>query len=118
MSKKGINIKLVTRKPTEQKYQYEKKMKYLSKLAQGGVYVAYDESIHAKLIVVDRTVAVASSMNFVAASSGGASWEAGLVTVEGDVAQSVVRSIMKRTQIASTDQGTESQIHMNQVYNH
>lgn len=108
MSKKGINVKLVTRNPTEQQYQHEKKMKYLSKLAQGGVYIAYDESIHAKLIVVDRRVAVVSSMNFVAASSGGASWEAGLVTVEENVAQSVVRSIIKRIEIAAIDQRIES----------
>ncbi len=108
MSKKGINVKLVTRNPIEQQYQHEKKMKYLSKLAQGGVSVAYDESIHAKLIVVDRRVAVVSSMNFVAASSGGASWEAGLVTVEENVAQSVVRSIIKRIEIAAIDQRMES----------
>jgi len=108
MSKKGINVKLVTRNPIEQQYQHEKKMKYLSKLAQGGVSVANDESIHAKLIVVDRRVAVVSSMNFVAASSGGASWEAGLVTVEENVAQSVVRSIIKRIEIAAIDQRMES----------
>lgn len=97
MSKKGINVRLVTRNPTEQRYQYEKKMKYLSKLEEGGVSVTYDESIHAKLIVVDRGVAIVSSMNFVAASSGGASWEAGIVTVEGNVVHSVARSILNRT---------------------
>jgi phosphatidylserine/phosphatidylglycerophosphate/cardiolipin synthase-like enzyme len=113
MSQKGINIKLVTRKPTERDYHYEKKMKYLSQLAQEGVYVAIDESIHAKLIVVDRTVAVVSSMNFGATSSGGASWEAGLVTVEENVVQSVMASIMKRIEIASTDQETETRIPMN-----
>lgn len=112
MSQKGINIKLVMRKPTESQYQYEKKMKYLSQLAQEGVYVAIDDSIHAKLIVVDRTVAVVSSMNFGATSSGGASWEAGLVTVEENVVQSVMASIMKRIEIASTDQGTETKIPM------
>jgi len=104
MSKKAVNVRLVTRNPAEQQYQHEKKMKYLSKLAQGGVSIAYDESIHAKLIAVDRRIAVVSSMNFVAASSGGASWEAGLVTVEGNVVQSVARSIINRIKTASTDQ--------------
>ena len=101
MSDKGISAKLVTRSPTEQKYpyqnQYQKKKQYLSKLAKKGVFIAYDESVHAKLIVADRRVAIVSSMNFVAASSGGASWEAGLVTVEENVVQSVARSILSRT---------------------
>lgn len=100
MSEKGINVKLVTRSPTEQKYpyqnQYQRKKQYLSKLSQKGVFITYDESVHAKLIVVDRRVAVISSMNFVAASSGGASWEAGLVTVQGNAVQAVIRSILNK----------------------
>jgi phosphatidylserine/phosphatidylglycerophosphate/cardiolipin synthase-like enzyme len=104
MSKKGITARLLTRSLAGQQYQHEKKAKYLSKLAREGVSVTYDESIHAKLIVVDKRVAIVSSMNFVAASSGGASWEAGLVTTEENVVQSVLRSIINRTRAASIDQ--------------
>ena len=94
---KGISVRLVTRSPTSEKYQYqEKKQKYHSKLKEEGVSITYDDSVHAKLIVADRAVAIVSSMNFVASSSGGASYEAGLVTVERNVVQSVARSIINR----------------------
>jgi phosphatidylserine/phosphatidylglycerophosphate/cardiolipin synthase-like enzyme len=104
MSQKGIDTRLLTRSIKLDQYYYEKKVKYLSKLAREGVSVTYDETIHAKLIVVDRRVAIVSSMNFYAGSSGGASWEAGLVTTEADVVQSIARSILSRIQIASIDQ--------------
>lgn len=96
VSGKGINVKLVTRSPIVDKYQYQKKKQYHSKLTEKGVSITYDEPIHAKLIVADRAVATISSMNFLASSSGGASWEAGLVTIERNVVQSVARSIMNK----------------------
>jgi phosphatidylserine/phosphatidylglycerophosphate/cardiolipin synthase-like enzyme len=90
MSEKGINVKLVTRQPSE-----ERKREYLSKLIKKGVSITYDSSIHAKVIVVDHCVAIESSMNFFASSSGGASWEAGLVTIEKEVVQSIAHSILE-----------------------
>jgi len=88
MPDKGINVKLITRLPPEQQ-----KREYLSKLSKKGVSILYDSSVHAKLIVVDRRVGIVSSMNFFATSSGGASWEAGLVTIEENIVQSIARSI-------------------------
>ena len=41
-----------------------------------------------KLIVVDKAVAVVSSMNLTGFSTGGSSWEAGLVTKEDTVVES------------------------------
>lgn len=92
MGDKGINVKLITRLPPEQH-----KREYLSKLSKKGVSIAYDSSVHAKLIVVDRRVGIVSSMNFFATSSGGASWEAGLVTIEENIVQSIARSIFCKT---------------------
>jgi hypothetical protein len=40
-------------------------------------------------------VAIISSMNFMASSSGGSTWEAGVVSLEVTVIKSVVDSIMK-----------------------
>lgn len=95
--KKGTRVRLVTRHITDRlRYQYEKKEKYHSKLKKEGVSITYDDSVHAKLIVVDRAVAIVSSMNFIASSMGGASYEAGLVTVEPDVVHSVALSIINR----------------------
>jgi hypothetical protein len=92
MSGKGINVKLVSRQPLEQ-YKRE----YLSKLIEKGVSITFDGSVHAKLIVVDRRVGIVSSMNFFAASSGGASWEAGLVTTEEKTVQLIASSILNKT---------------------
>ena len=97
LASKGIDVKLVTRSPTLTNYQYRKKKQdYHSKLAKRGIIITYENSIHAKLIVTDRAIGIISSMNFVASSSGGATWEAGLVTVEPNVVQSVARSITNK----------------------
>jgi phosphatidylserine/phosphatidylglycerophosphate/cardiolipin synthase-like enzyme len=88
MSEKGINVKLITRPTSEN---------YVKRLSEKGVSVTSDESVHAKLIVVDRRVGIASSMNFFSGSSGGASWEAGLVTIEESTVKSVAGSILNKT---------------------
>ena len=54
------------------------------------------EDLHAKLIVIDRAVAIVSSMNFNASSSGGAAIEAGIVTVEPNIVKSVAQSILNQ----------------------
>ena len=95
-SKAGAQVRLVTRPPEDAKEQYKrKKQEYHEKLQAEGVTVLYDNKVHAKLIVVDRAVAVISSMNFYSISSGGASWEAGLISLEETVVESVVDSILK-----------------------
>ncbi|MHA2315013.1 MAG: phospholipase D-like domain-containing protein [Candidatus Hermodarchaeia archaeon] len=56
---------------------------------------AQDNTVHAKLLVVDRRVAIVSSMNFFAASTAGQSWEAGLVSVDETVVENITDTIMK-----------------------
>ena len=85
----GRRVRLVTRRPDADKEAYHKTLK------AAGVQIFYNDAAHAKLIVVDRTVAISSSMNFYAASSGGKSWEAGLVSIEDVVVESVINSILK-----------------------
>ena len=92
MSEKGVNVNLVTRFPPE-----HYKREYLAGLSEKGVSITYDGSVHSKLITVDRRVGVVSSMNFFAASSGGASWESGLATIDEGIVQSIARSIMSKT---------------------
>jgi len=62
-------------------------------LRERGVRVAYNPRVHAKLIVVDKAVAVVSFMNLTGLSTGGSSWEAGLVTKEYTVVESIVDSM-------------------------
>ena len=60
MSRKGINVNLLTRDIESEQFKRE--------LFAMGVAITYDESIHAKLIVVDHCVGIVSSMNFYAGS--------------------------------------------------
>jgi len=47
-------------------------------------------------MVVDRRVGIASSMNYYAGSTSGELWEAGIVTVEEAIVQSIIDSILKK----------------------
>lgn len=86
MSKKGISVKLITRSNSN----------YIKDLSENGISVTFNPSVHAKLIVVDRCVGIASSMNYYAGSTGGELWEAGLVTIEESIVQSMLDSILEK----------------------
>lgn len=89
----GTCVRLVTRHIANQ-YNKERMEKCHSELQQEGVSITYEDSIHAKLITIDRAVAIVSSMNFIASSSGGAACEAGIVSVEPDVVLPVTNYIL------------------------
>ena len=72
----------------------EDALKYQKILQQAGVKIYNNKKVHAKVIVVDRALAIVSSMNFIVQSSGGQSWEAGLVTIDPSVVEDVVNSIL------------------------
>lgn len=96
-SKRNIDVRLITRSPESEKAPWlrERKQEYYEILRRDGVMVAYNNIVHAKLIVVDGTVAVISSMNFNSRSSGGATWEAGIVSTEQTVVESVANSVRR-----------------------
>jgi predicted transcriptional regulator len=98
VKKKGIEVQIITRSPHDDKYpEYlKRKQEYHAKLKQDGIALIYKEKVHAKLLVVDRAVAIASSMNFYPGSSAGVSWEAGLVSTDSKVVESVVQSTLSR----------------------
>lgn len=87
MNKKGVSVKLVTRGIESQQFEKE--------LAKR-VFITYDESVHAKVIVVDRRVGIVSSMNFYAGSSAGQSWEAGIITTNKTIVHSIINSIQEK----------------------
>ena len=97
VKKKGLEVTIVTR-PPEDKYpeHLKRKQEYHAKLKQDGISLIYQDKIHAKLIVVDRAVAIVSSMNFYSDSSAGVSWEAGLISTDPNVVDSVVQSTLFR----------------------
>ena len=95
-SKRKVPVVLVTR-PIYEKDSYRgRKEAYHRKLRDSGVAINPDNAVHAKILVADRAVAVVSSMNLSSSSSGGGSWEAGIVTTDENILTRVVFSIHKR----------------------
>jgi phosphatidylserine/phosphatidylglycerophosphate/cardiolipin synthase-like enzyme len=86
---------LITRSPDLERAGHgrEQKRAYHRGLTQSGVQIFYNDYVHAKLLVVDDVVALVSSMNFISSSSGGKSWEAGLVTWKEGTVNSIAKSI-------------------------
>ena len=93
--KGGVNVRLITRPPESDSKYPEKKRQYHDILKKEGIELTYNDKVHAKIITVDRAVAIVSSMNFNSYSSGGGSWEAGLISVEESVVESVAGSILR-----------------------
>jgi phosphatidylserine/phosphatidylglycerophosphate/cardiolipin synthase-like enzyme len=93
---KRIPIILLTRPISESEFNVEKKFYYHQELLKKGVAVYYNNVVHAKIIVVDKSVAITSSMNLTSSSSGGASWEAGIVTTEEWIINEAIKSIHKK----------------------
>ncbi len=86
--REGRTVALVTRPPTGSYY-----MKLHQWLKETGITILYYKDIHAKIVLVDDSVAVVSSMNFIKNATSGASWEAGMVSVDKDTVDSVKASI-------------------------
>jgi phosphatidylserine/phosphatidylglycerophosphate/cardiolipin synthase-like enzyme len=96
--KKRISVQIITRQP--QDYypdKLKKKQEYLSQLVNEGVDLQYNNKVHAKLVVVDNAIAIVSSMNFYPDSSAGASWEAGLISLQAKTVESIVNSVKTKS---------------------
>jgi len=91
---KKAEVTLVTHPPEDNNQFPKDRQEYHKTLKNEGVRLVYNRKVHAKLIVVDRTVAIVSSMNLYGSSSGGGSWEAGLVSIEDTVVEQIVDSIL------------------------
>lgn len=91
----GTKVQIITRPPSDRDPEFlRSKQDYHSRLEKEGISLVYSKKVHAKLIVVDRTVAVVSSMNFYPDSSAGASWEAGMISTEKEVVDSIINSTL------------------------
>jgi phosphatidylserine/phosphatidylglycerophosphate/cardiolipin synthase-like enzyme len=94
-SKNKAKVIVITTDPLQDKYpeRRDEKRAYHEKLKKNGIMITYDPRIHAKLIVVDQQIAIISSMNFILTSSGGKSWEAGLISIDESIVTSVHKTI-------------------------
>jgi hypothetical protein len=79
-----VNVKIVTRRPTKDKENLSK-IECHAALRKKGVTIHYINTIHAKIIVIDRRIAILSSMNLYSGSAGGGVLEAGIVSFEEKV---------------------------------
>lgn len=89
---KRVEIRIVTRTPEAKD---PRKGECHSKLGRMGIILRYDNQIHSKIITIDDKVAIVSSMNFYSGSSGGASKEAGIVSIDEKVVESATRYVRK-----------------------
>ncbi|MFX1300908.1 MAG: phospholipase D-like domain-containing protein [Promethearchaeota archaeon] len=97
VAKEGKAVLLITQPPSADRIAYtrELKEKYHASLRHAKIKPIENNFTHAKIIVIDRKIAIISSMNFTPASTSGQSWEAGIVTIHTPVVEKVVDSIMK-----------------------
>jgi hypothetical protein len=86
-SQNGKDVTLITQPPDRAHREYNNTIK------NGGVKMFYNEGVHAKMLVVDRAVAIVSSMNLTRSSTGGRMWESGIISVKGNVVESIMDSI-------------------------
>jgi hypothetical protein len=103
-----VTVKLVARRPENVK-EDRQKIDCQSNLKRAGIVIHYINQIHAKIIVVDSKIAIISSMNLYSGSTGGALFEAGVVSFEKKVVDSATKYIaglLERP--ASTDTDTSS----------
>ena len=89
---------IITRNPNPRDNTPEvlkEKQDYHEYLKKEGVIMNFDRRIHAKLLVVDEQIAVISSMNFYSHSTGGSSWEAGMISIDDSIVTSVHNTILQ-----------------------
>jgi phosphatidylserine/phosphatidylglycerophosphate/cardiolipin synthase-like enzyme len=92
-AKRGVRVRLITRRPHNDKTRWA----FHKTLLSEGVEMYYSGeggsgAIHSKLVVVDKEVGIVSSMNFTKNSEVEA-WETGIVTVENDTVASALQAI-------------------------
>jgi phosphatidylserine/phosphatidylglycerophosphate/cardiolipin synthase-like enzyme len=89
-----VKVKVVARRPENTKNDVPK-AEYQANLRKEGVIIHYNNQIHSKIIVIDRKIAIISSMNLYSGSTGGATLEAGIVSFDKAVADSAVKYIIE-----------------------
>lgn len=104
-AKKGVNCTLITRVPKEDNWSRRQQIEYLNSLISTNVNLYFHETVHAKLIIVDRTIGIASSMNVYAAATAAKSWEAGLISFDEHVIEDMLGSVLS---LIENDQTTKA----------
>jgi phosphatidylserine/phosphatidylglycerophosphate/cardiolipin synthase-like enzyme len=103
-----VKVKLVARRPLDQKTQKIdiQKAEYQDSLRKEGVIIHYNNQIHSKIIIIDRKIAIVSSMNLYSGSTGGATLEAGIVSFDKTVVDSAVKYIVELLEKPESSDGS------------
>lgn len=88
-----VKVKVVARRPSNTKVD-ALKAECQSNLRSAGVVFHYINQIHSKIVVIDRKIAIISSMNLYSGSTGGATFEAGIVSFDKIVVDSAAKYIV------------------------
>ena len=96
-SNRGVNVTLITQSPHSDYDGRRKqaKIKFHNTIKDSPIQLYYNESVHAKLFILDDQVLTASSMNIYSESIAGKLWEAGIVTTDPTNIKRAKRSIVK-----------------------
>ena len=98
-SRRGVNITLITRKP---KSQDVKKVLFHNELNKEKIKLLYLEGVHAKIMIIDNEAVIVSSMNLIPTSTGGQSWEAGMISFDKQIINQALKSIISNVEILNT----------------
>lgn len=88
-----VKVKVVARRPSTSKIDAPKR-ECQANLRRKGVNIHYVNPLHSKIIVIDRKIAIVSSMNLYSGSTGGALLEAGIVSFDKKVVDSATKYIV------------------------
>jgi len=83
-SNSGLEVKLITQSPAKDYDGKRKdaKIRFHETMKQSGIKLYYNESIHAKMFLLDKEVLALGSMNMYSDSTAGKLWESGMFTVD------------------------------------
>jgi phosphatidylserine/phosphatidylglycerophosphate/cardiolipin synthase-like enzyme len=102
---RSVKVKVVARRPSTSKIDAAKR-ECQANLRKKGVHIHYVNPLHSKIIVIDREIAIVSSMNLYSGSTGGALLEAGIVSFDKKVVDSATKYIvdlLEKPESADTD---------------
>ncbi len=89
-----VKVKVVARRPSSAKMDVLK-TECQANLRKEGVVFHYINQIHSKIIIIDRKITIISSMNLYSGSTGGATFEAGIVSFEEKVVDSATKYVVE-----------------------
>ncbi|MHA2407824.1 MAG: phospholipase D-like domain-containing protein [Candidatus Ranarchaeia archaeon] len=90
-ARRQITVLLVTRQPHAQE---SSKLEFHAILKANDVQILYHDTIHAKIIIIDRTAAIVSSMDFCSPALESPSLEAGRVTTHPTVIETIYGHVL------------------------